>query len=310
MRIATWNVNSLKARQEAVEKWLARAEPDVLLIQETKLSDADAPVMPMRMLGYEMAHHGEGRWNGVAILSRVGLEDVVTNFGDGPVRDSSAGATVAVSEDDFDPLDEARMVSAVCGGVRVACLYAPNGREVGSPFFEGKLRWFERLSRWLAETRSPDEALVLGGDYNVTPADIDVWSPARAHGGTHVSEPEREALARLRGWGLIDTYRTQRPEAGRFSWWDYRAGHVPPQRGHADRPALRDGGGRVACRLGGDRPRGAQGPPDALGPRPGGDRPGRAGPSVRRGLDGRDRADRRQDEAAPLSGRGPQGRRV
>jgi exodeoxyribonuclease-3 len=224
MRIATWNVNSLKARQEAVERWLARAEPDVLLIQETKLADADAPVMPMRMLGYEMAHHGEGRWNGVAILSRVGLEDVVTNFGDGPVRDSSAGATVAVSEDDFDPLGEARMVSAVCGGVRVVSLYAPNGREVGSPFFEGKLRWFERLSRWLSETRSPEEPLVLGGDYNVTPADIDVWSPARAHGGTHVSEPEREALAGLRAWGLVDTYRTQRPDAGRFSWWDYRAG--------------------------------------------------------------------------------------
>ena len=224
MRIATWNVNSLKARQEAVERWLARAGPDVLLIQETKLSDADAPVMPMRMLGYEMAHHGEGRWNGVAILSRVGLEDVVTNFGDGPVRDSSAGASVAVSEDDFDPLGEARMVSAVCGGVRVVSLYAPNGREVGSPFFAGKLRWFERLSRWLAETWSPDEPLVLGGDYNVTPADIDVWSPSKAHGGTHVSEPEREALARLRAWGLVDTYRTQRPEAGRFSWWDYRAG--------------------------------------------------------------------------------------
>jgi len=224
MRIATWNVNSLKARQEAVERWLARAGPDVLLIQETKLSDADAPVMPMRMLGYEMAHHGEGRWNGVAILSRVGLEDVVTNFGDGPVRDSSAGASVAVSEDDFDPLGEARMVSAVCGGVRVVSLYAPNGREVGSPFFAGKLRWFERLSRWLAETRSADEPLVLGGDYNVTPADIDVWSPSKAHGGTHVSEPEREALARLRAWGLVDTYRTQRPEAGRFSWWDYRAG--------------------------------------------------------------------------------------
>ena len=224
MRFATWNVNSLKARQEAVELWLAKAEPDVLLIQETKLSDADAPVMPMRMLGYEMAHHGEGRWNGVAILSRVGLDDIVTNFGDGPVRDSSAGATVAVSEDDFNPFGEARMVSAVCGGVRVASLYVPNGREVGSPFYEGKLRWFERLSRWLAETRSPDEPLVLAGDYNVTPADEDVWSPAKAHGGTHVSQPEREALAALRAWGLVDAYRTQRPERGRFSWWDYRAG--------------------------------------------------------------------------------------
>ncbi|MEW6223070.1 MAG: exodeoxyribonuclease III [Chloroflexota bacterium] len=225
MRIATWNVNSLKARQEAVEKWLARAEPDVLLIQETKLSDADAPVMPFRMLGYDLVHHGEGRWNGVGILTRVGAEDVVTNFGDGPVRDSSAGAAVAVSEDDFNPLDEARMVSAVCGGVRVASLYAPNGREVGSPFFEGKLRWFERLARWLAETRSPDEPLVLGGDYNVTPAPDDVWSETKAHGGTHVSPPERAALAALRDWGLVDAYRALRPEPGRFSWWDYRAGN-------------------------------------------------------------------------------------
>jgi exodeoxyribonuclease-3 len=225
MRIATWNVNSLKARMEAVENWLARAEPDVLLIQETKLADADAPVLPLGMLGYELVHHGEGRWNGVAILSRVGATEVVTNFGDGPVRDSTAGAAVAVAEDDFDPFDEARMVSAVCGGVRVVSLYAPNGREVGSPFYAGKLRWFERLARWLAETRSPDEALVLGGDYNVTPADEDVWDAIKAHGGTHVSEPERAALAVLRDWGLADAYRALRPEPGRFSWWDYRAGN-------------------------------------------------------------------------------------
>jgi exodeoxyribonuclease-3 len=224
MRIATWNVNSLKARQEAVEKWLAKAEPDVLLIQETKLSDADAPAMPFRMLGYDLVHHGEGRWNGVGILSRVGATDVVTNFGDGPVRDSSAGSAATAGEDDFDPFDEARMVSAVCGGVRVASLYAPNGREVGSPFYAGKLRWFERLGRWLAETQSPDAQLVLGGDYNVTPTDEDVWSPERAHGGTHVSEPERAALAALRDWGLVDAYRALRPERGRFSWWDYRAG--------------------------------------------------------------------------------------
>ena len=225
MRIATWNVNSLKARQEAVEKWLAKAEPDVLLIQETKLSDADAPVMPFSMLGYELVHHGEGRWNGVGILTRVGASDVVSNFGDGPVRDSSAGSGLAVGEeDDFNPFDEARMVSAVCGGVRVVSLYAPNGRVVGSPFFAGKLRWFERLRRWLDETQAPDAPLVLGGDFNVTPADEDVWSPARAHGGTHVSEPERAALAALRSWGLADAYRALRPERGRFSWWDYRAG--------------------------------------------------------------------------------------
>jgi exodeoxyribonuclease-3 len=225
MRIATWNVNSLKARMEALEKWIGRAEPDVLLIQETKLSDAEAPVMPLRMLGYETVHHGEGRWNGVAILSRLPASDVITNFGDGPVRDSSAGSGVQVSEDDFDPFDEARMVSAVVGGIRFVSLYAPNGRVVDSPFYAGKLRWFERLSRWLAETQSPGEPLLLAGDYNVTPAPEDVWSEKKAHGGTHVSPPEREALARLRDWGLVDAYRSVRHEPGRFSWWDYRAGN-------------------------------------------------------------------------------------
>jgi len=225
MRIATWNVNSLKARTEAVEKWVERARPDVLLMQETKLADADAPEIPFRMLGYELVHHGEGRWNGVAIASRVGATDVVTNFGDGPVRDSTAGAAVAVGEDDFDPFDEARMVSAVCGGIRFVSLYAPNGRVVGSPFYEGKLRWFERLRRLLDETSSPDDPLVLGGDLNATPNDADVWDAVAAHGGTHVSPPEREALAALRVFGLVDAYRVAAGDApGRFSWWDYRAG--------------------------------------------------------------------------------------
>ena len=247
MRIATWNVNSLKARMDAVERWLERAEPDILLIQETKLSDADAPVMPMQMLGYEMVHHGEGRWNGVAILSRVGATDVVTNFGDGPVRDTSPGATISAAEDDFDPFHEARMVSAVCGGVRVVSLYAPNGREVDSPFYEGKLAWFQRLRRWLDETQSPDAPILLGGDYNVTPTDDDVWSPAKAHGGTHVSERERDALADLRAWGLVDTYRALRPERGRFSWWDYRAGMF--HRNEGMRIDLLYGSAPVAARL-------------------------------------------------------------
>jgi exodeoxyribonuclease-3 len=224
MRIATWNVNSLKARQDALEKWLKRADPDVLLMQETKLSDADAPLMWFQAAGYELVHHGEGRWNGVAIASRIGAEDIVTNFGDGPVRDSGAGAG-NLEEEDFNPFDEARMLSAVCGGIRLVCLYAPNGRVVGSPFYDGKLKWFERLRRWLDETRSPDEPLILAGDYNVTPADEDVWDPVKAHGGTHVSEPERAALARLRDWGLADGYRVANPDAkGHFSWWDYRAG--------------------------------------------------------------------------------------
>ena len=224
MRIATWNVNSLKARFEKVKWWLKRAQPDVLLIQETKLADADAPVMPFRMLGYELVHHGEGRWNGVGILTRVGAEEVLTNFGDGPVRDSTAGTAAGLDEEDFNPFDEARMLSAVCGGIRIVSLYAPNGRVVGSPFYEGKLRWYGRLVRWLHETRKPDEPLLLAGDYNVTPSDEDVWDPVKAHGGTHVSEPERAALAMLRDWGLVDTYRALRPEPKRFSWWDYRAG--------------------------------------------------------------------------------------
>ena len=224
MRIATWNVNSLKARQEAVERWLERAAPDVLLVQETKLADGDAPELPFRMAGYELLHHGEGRWNGVAIASRVGIADPVTNFGDGPVRDSRSGATLGLDEEDFNPFDEARMVSAVCGGIRFVSLYAPNGRVVGSPWYAGKLRWFERLHRWLTETRLPDEPLVVGGDLNATPTDDDVWDPIAAHGGTHVSPAEREALGRLRGWGLVDLYRLRQPAPGRFSWWDYRAG--------------------------------------------------------------------------------------
>lgn len=221
MRIATWNVNSLKARLEAVEKWLVRAAPDVLLLQETKVADDDVPYLSFEAAGYRVVHHGEGRWNGVAIASRFDLHDVVTNFGDGPVRDSRGGGQ---AEEDFDPFDEARMVSAVTGDVRFVSLYAPNGRVVGSSFYEGKLHWFERLHRWLVEACSPTEPLVVGGDFNVTPADDDVWDAVRAHGGTHVSPAEREALERLRNWGLVDAFRLHRPENGRFSWWDYRAG--------------------------------------------------------------------------------------
>jgi exodeoxyribonuclease-3 len=229
MRLATWNVNSLKARQEAVEKWLVRAAPDVLLIQETKLTDADAPVMAFAMARYQLVHHGEGRWNGVAIAARDGLaiDDVVTNFGDGPVRDSGpggAGAEVA-SEDDFDPFDEARMVAATVDGLRVVSLYAPNGRVVGSPFYAGKLAWFDRLRRWTAEELTQTDTLVLGGDLNVAPTDKDVWDAAAVHGGTHVSEPERAAFRSLLELGLVDGYRARHDEAGRFSWWDYRAGN-------------------------------------------------------------------------------------
>jgi exodeoxyribonuclease-3 len=225
MRIATWNVNSLNARLDALERWLERAAPDVLLLQETKLADDDAPELTFRMAGYELLHHGEGRWNGVAIASRVGIDGpVVTNFGDGPVRDSRRAAGPELDAEDFDPFDEARMVSARCGGIRFTCLYAPNGRILDSPWYAGKLRWFARLRTWLDEAADAAEPLVIGGDLNVTPADEDVWDAARAHGSTHVSAPERAALATLRDWGLADLYRRVEPAAGRFSWWDYRAG--------------------------------------------------------------------------------------
>ena len=219
MRIATWNVNSLKARLEKVTWWLDRAKPDVLLMQETKLADADAPVEAFEQAGYALAHHGEGRWNGVAIASRCGIEAVVTNFGE-PLR----GAKTADVGDD-EPLAEARMISAVCGGIRVVSVYAPNGRAVESPFYELKLAWFARLARWLGETLDGDKPLVLGGDMNVAPEDIDVWDPRACHGGTHVSQREREALSRINAIGLTDAYRLHHPEPGRYSWWDYRAGN-------------------------------------------------------------------------------------
>ena len=227
MRVATWNVNSLKARMDRVLEWLERAQPDVLLMQETKLSDEDAPVMPFRMRGYELVHHGEGRWNGVAIASKTAPDpaSIVTNFGDGPVRNTGAGATISLAEDDFDPFTEARMVSAVIEGIRFVSLYAPNGRVVGSPFFAGKLAWYDRLLKWLRDSTSVAELLVLGGDMNIAPTDMDVWDPGAVHGGTHVSAPEREAFAELLRWGLVDGYRLKRAEPQRFTWWDYRAGN-------------------------------------------------------------------------------------
>ena len=227
MRIATWNVNSLKARMDRVMWWLDRAQPDVLLMQETKLSDDDAPVLPFKMRGYELVHHGEGRWNGVAIASRMPVEpsSIVTNFGDGPVRDSGAGVETNFATEDFNPFDEARMLSAVAGGMRFVCLYAPNGRVVGSPFYAGKLAWYDRLSLWLTEAIRRGDALVVGGDFNVAPTPADVWDEAAAHGGTHVSPPEREAFAELLSHGLVDAYRLKHSEPGRFTWWDYRQGH-------------------------------------------------------------------------------------
>jgi exodeoxyribonuclease III len=220
VRIATWNVNSLRARLAKVEGWLASARPDVLLLQETKLADDAAPAMAFGMAGYELAHHGEGRWNGVAIASRVGLADPEPNFGAGPLRRPASDEL-----HDDEPSAEARMLAATCGGVRFVSLYAPNGRALDTPFYEAKLAWYGQLLAWLRREADPSAPLVLGGDLNVAPADADVYDPAQYVGTTHTSVPERAAFGALLEWGLVDAYRLKHPEPGRFTWWDYRAGN-------------------------------------------------------------------------------------
>ncbi|MEX1157131.1 MAG: exodeoxyribonuclease III [Chloroflexota bacterium] len=209
MRLATWNVNSLKARLERVLAWLEAVQPDVLCMQETKLADTAIPELDFRALGYEVAHHGLGQWNGVAIASRIGLAN------------TQAGLPAAEGWTD----EGGRFLAATCGGVRVASIYVPNGRVVGSEFYDAKLAWLEHLNRWLTDACDPASPLAVCGDYNVAPADDDVYDPAAANGGTHVSEPERRAVARMRDWGLVDVVRRFHPESGYFTWWDYRAGN-------------------------------------------------------------------------------------
>jgi exodeoxyribonuclease III len=210
VRLATWNVNSLKQRLERVSAWIERHRPDVLCLQETKIADDKAPISTFRDLGYELALHGKGRWNGVAIASRVGIADVTTGI---PTKDGWTD-------------DGGRFMAATCGSLRVASIYVPNGRMVDTDTYFEKLDWLERLARWLDDA-DPATELAICGDYNVAPEDADVWDPAAAHGGTHVSPRERAALQRLRDWGMVDVVRKFRPEAGLYTWWDYRAGHFP-----------------------------------------------------------------------------------
>jgi len=216
MRIATWNVNSLKARLPRVEEWLAYAQPDVLCLQETKLADKSFPAMAFSALGYESVHHGHNQWNGVAILSRVGIEDPTNGFGEGFT----------------DPYaDDARMLAATCGGIRVVSVYVPNGREVPSEFYDRKLEWFERLAEWVDATFTPADPLVIMGDFNVAPEDRDVWSMKAFQGATHVTEPERAAVRRLEDWGLVDAFRKVHDQDRLYSYWDYRGGDFHQGRG-------------------------------------------------------------------------------
>lgn len=204
MLLVTWNVNSLKARLERVSAWVDEVRPDVLCMQETKLAQDAFPTDAFRELGYESVHFGQGRWNGVAIVSKVGLEDPTANF---------AGA---------NPDEEARIVSATCGGVRVSSVYVPNGRALDHDHYRYKLEWMRKL-RTHVTTEAAAEA-VVAGDFNIAPSDLDVWDPAQLEGSTHVSAPEREVLDELLAAGLVDVVREMYPGERFFSWWDYRNG--------------------------------------------------------------------------------------
>lgn len=215
MRLATWNVNSLKARMGRVEEWLSYAAPDVVCLQETKVSDAAFPHMAFSALGYESVHHGAGQWNGVAILSRLGVEDVVSGFAPG-----------------LEPDRDARIVGATCNGVRVYSVYVPNGRSVDSDHYAYKLSWLDRLREHLTLTSDGADAdVAVCGDFNIAPSDRDVWDPKAFAGSTHVTEPERKALQALEEWGLVDSFRRRWPDEALFTYWDYRAGDFHNHRG-------------------------------------------------------------------------------
>jgi exodeoxyribonuclease III len=208
VRVATWNVNSLKQRLPRLLPWLDERRPDVVCLQETKLADeAFAEVLGEELdsRGYEAAAHGEATWNGVAILSRVGLQDVVRGLADAPGF----------------PHPEARSVAATCGGIRVFSVYVPNGRSPGSEHYQYKLAWLSALRDVVS--RGPAETLVCG-DMNIAPTDEDVFDPEAYVGQTHVTEPERAALSELQDVGLHDVVRDRWPDRRVFSYWDYRAG--------------------------------------------------------------------------------------
>jgi exodeoxyribonuclease-3 len=208
MRVATWNVNSVKQRVPRLLPWLDQRKPDVVCLQETKLADgafADLLDAELAERGYAIGYHGEAQWNGVAILSRVGLDDVVAGLPGAPGF----------------PHPEARAVSATCGGIRVHSVYVPNGRVPDSEHYHYKLAWLTALREAVAA--GPRDAMVCG-DMNIAPSDADVFDPAAYVGQTHVTEPERAALAELQGLGLRDVVRDRWPTERVFTYWDYRAG--------------------------------------------------------------------------------------
>lgn len=214
MRFATWNVNSVKARLPRLLEWLDTTKPDVLALQETKVPADGFPAAEVAELGYQAAAFGLGRWNGVALLSRLGLEDVRHGFPGEPGY----------------PDPEARAIGALCGGIRFVSVYVPNGRTPEDPHYAYKLSWLAALKEALV----PDVAagpLVVAGDFNVAPTDDDVWDPQVFVGATHVTPPERAAFAAIRDLGLREVIGRPLKGDRSFTYWDYRAGMFHQNKG-------------------------------------------------------------------------------
>lgn len=215
MKIASWNVNSVRVRIPQLQAVLARLEPDVLCLQETKCQDDQFPRQPLAEAGYSAEVFGQKTYNGVAILTRNGTD----------VQDVIRGL-----DDDADDA-QARVIGATVNGVRVYSIYAPNGQVVGAPAYDYKLTWYERLVRLLQDRHRPTEPLAVCGDFNVAPEDRDVYDPVAWAGSVLVSQPERAALSALCAYGLVDTFRQLHEEDGRYSWWDYRQLAFPRNQG-------------------------------------------------------------------------------
>lgn len=222
MRIATWNVNSILARLPRVLDWLASTTPDVVCLQELKCAATDLPVTQLGDLGYQVAAHATGRWNGVAVLSKVGLDDVRRGLLDEPGYQPE-GAML--------PATETRAIGVTCAGIRLWSVYVPNGRELGHAHYEYKLRWLDALHATVKQELPSANGFAVLGDFNIAPADDDVYDISQFTNSTHVSEPERAKLAALRDAGLVDV----RPRALKydvpFTYWDYRQLCFPKNRG-------------------------------------------------------------------------------
>jgi exodeoxyribonuclease-3 len=211
MKIASWNINSLRKRQDCLFAWLESTQPDVVCLQETKCTDEQFPVLPLQSAGYHSAYHGEKSYNGVAILSKQKPQDVRASLCDEVVD------------------RQARVIAAKIDNLRLYSIYAPNGQAVGSPAYEYKLNWYMRLRDCLLKEKN--RKLIVCGDFNVAPEDIDVHDPVLWRGAIMCSDRERAAFRQLCDVGLIDTLRLHRQESGLFSWWDYRMLSFPKNRG-------------------------------------------------------------------------------